>query len=138
MFLAKWKDTVLLQTRISMEIKHLLFTKYCVLCIWLLQNLLSSQESIVGLSGLLEYREGTHGEHFWTINQILVHQSNLCNVNSVLKSKVVSLFFVSVICSIIYLQILHWKCFTFLSVRTLPPDLTSRKIVFLKRMDKHL
>lgn len=123
---------------ISIEIKSLLFTKYCVLCTWLLQNL-SFQESIVCLSSLLEYREGTYGERFWTINQILVHQSNLCNVNSVQKSKVLSFFNVN--CNIIYLNSCRFyigNLFIFFSVRVLPPDMHSRERIFLKRMEKHL
>lgn len=105
-FLAKWKDTMFLKIRLSYKVRqnisHSQSTKFYVYGSYKIFLLKKS----VCLSGPLEYRQGTYGEHFWTINQILVHQSNLCNVNTDLKSKVVSLHFMSVICNIIYFQIL--------------------------------
>lgn len=110
MFLTKWKDTMFFKIRLYGDktslihkVLHFMYTAFT-------KNL-SSQESILCLSGLLEHIEGTYGENFWTINQILAHQSNLCNVNTDPKSKLISWYFISVICNIIYFQILRWKCF---------------------------
>lgn len=58
-----------------MEAKHLLLMSFTYMA--LTKSFFS--ESIVYL---LEYREGTYGEHFWTINQILVNQSDFCNRNT--------------------------------------------------------
>lgn len=135
---------MLIKRSIHTEIKSLIFTKWYVLCTTLLQNLFfffSFQESIVCLSSLLDYREGTYGEHFWTINQILVHQSNLYNVNTVWKNKVLFFFFFSISCNIIYWSSCSFfigSIFIFFSLRISSPDMPSRDIIFLKRMEKHL